>query len=117
MLVDEEGSDLLWVDGRTGRWRSIHTLARWRTGEESYDPGGMYHLARHGIDGGILVEYECGVVAINDDGTLRWSRTFTCFSAFLGLRHESVWFEGNMWEGVEWEGEWGYRLIDGERVT
>lgn len=117
LLLDEEGRAVYWLDAAAMRLVTVATLRRWRLDNEGYDPGGLYRVRLVGIAGGILLDYECGCVVVNVGGALRWQQEFTCFSYCLGVREGVVWYEGNDWEGVPWEGRWGYRLHDGERVT
>jgi hypothetical protein len=72
--------------------------------------GGLWHSDFIETPRGPLLVYELGVIAFNRDGSVRWRVEHPTIQwVFLGVEGDRVVFDN------EFEGQWRYRLEDGQR--
>jgi hypothetical protein len=74
------------------------------------DDSGMYRNDFIALENGCLLVYEGGIIRFDLEGKLLWQRKHNQIDKiFTSISNGYAWYES------EFEGEWGYNLVDGAK--
>jgi hypothetical protein len=116
LLLNDEGSILYAADSDTRALVPFVHLSATRadlTDGLSYNPGGLLRTQFRPLADGVLLIYEGGIlrVDVRPELSLRWRIDHPFIDWFFDTIQNDI-----AWYVAEYDGHWGYHLVDGQRV-
>lgn len=114
-LAGQEGGELLRLEFEPPGWTRLAELPRFRD-----DVGGMRNLEVLPRDGLVLLHWELGILAVDEQLDLLWRQDLDWNHRMIHLDGDEVWFD-MMYESEEipqriGERPWGFATADGREL-